>query len=529
MRCAMPLFAAALCSSPLAAQAPTCAEHEATLVPPSNHGARFGQTLDVEGDVAVIGAPQWGGTNDGGVFVYRRSGTTWSPEAFLALANSNWFGTEVLHEQGTLFVNYGNDGGTSGYVAVFEQVAAQWMLVDQIATSRGYPTYPLAFDGDTLVSFSRNAFFTDDDAVYVHRRSAGAWVQEAELVRPVPDSDRRFGEAAALVGDRLVVGSPGDSGDASELSSAYVYERTGTVWTERALLRGSDTAPDDEFGLSVSVRGATIAVGAPGNDEIAANRGAVYVFEHDGSGWTESTKLVPAVASAGQRFGVVVDLSTEHLFVGAPGVPDVPGLAGSVHVFDGSSGGWQESLRVVSPANPTFRFGVDLALDGDTLLVGEPQGSQGTGIAHVLRLDGPTPYCAGKVNSAGCVPFVSASGIPSVSSSGPFRVSAHDVIDGNFGFLLYGSRKANLDFHGGKLCIKAPVERLLPPKFAKPDGAPPCRGVLRRNFNAHIQGGTDPSLSAGAVVFAQWIQRDAGDPAGFGDSLTDALRFEICP
>ncbi len=138
-------------------------------------------------------------------------------------------------------------------------------------------------------------------------------------------------------------------------------------------------------------------------------------------------------------------------------------------------------------------------------------------------------YCTGKTNSLGCVPFLTTSGLPSVSDTGAFNVRGNDVLPGEAGFLLYSFKKSNLNFHGGKLCVKAPVQRLLPPKSAKATGSAPCTGVLSRNFNARIQTGADPQLTAGQGVHAQWLARDPADPAGFSDSLTDGARFVIAP
>jgi hypothetical protein len=141
----------------------------------------------------------------------------------------------------------------------------------------------------------------------------------------------------------------------------------------------------------------------------------------------------------------------------------------------------------------------------------------------------PVTYCTGKTSSLGCVPFVSTSGTPSATATAPFGIRAGDVLPGEIGFLLYGSKTSNLSFHGGKLCIKAQITRLLPPQSAKAIGTPPCSGLIKRDFNQRIQSGVDPQLTAGRRVVAQWSLRDPADPAGFGDSLTDAVRFEICP
>jgi hypothetical protein len=149
---------------------------------------------------------------------------------------------------------------------------------------------------------------------------------------------------------------------------------------------------------------------------------------------------------------------------------------------------------------------------------------------HEIRCDVATTYCTGKTSSLGCVPFLTTAGFPSATDSGAFRIEGHDLLPTETGFLLYGlNGRSNLNFHGGKLCVKAPVTRWLPGKQAKAVGAPPCAGVLGRDFNNRIQGGADPALTAGQRVHAQLRQRDGADPAGFGDSLTDGVEFTILP
>ena len=109
-----------------------------------------------------------------------------------------------------------------------------------------------------------------------------------------------------------------------------------------------------------------------------------------------------------------------------------------------------------------------------------------------------------------------------------FVISAVDVEPVEAGFIVYASKKANLDFHGAKLCVKLPFKRTPLKKAKNPGGG--CSGWrLNRNFNATIQNGLDPSLSVGATIFAQWRQRVPNDPAGFGDGLTNGLRFTIRP
>ena len=138
-------------------------------------------------------------------------------------------------------------------------------------------------------------------------------------------------------------------------------------------------------------------------------------------------------------------------------------------------------------------------------------------------------YCTGKTNSLGCVPFITTSGSPSATSINPFQIEANNFVASQLSILLYSFKKAELGFHGGTLCVKAPFTRLLPAKQSDNTGGFPCNGLVKRNFNTRIQSGVDPLLTAGANVFAQWMQRDPSDPAGFGDGLSNGVRFTIGP
>ncbi len=212
------------------------------------------------------------------------------------------------------------------------------------------------------------------------------------------------------------------------------------------------------------------------------------------------------------------------------------------------SAGWQirslrvsDSERYSSPFTPTLDWigdadtalllnftegrGVTIHDEGAAFQIGEIQGA-----ASWLHLPSEVEtYCTGKTNSLGCAPFLTTAGYPSAASTEPFLIRANDVLPGEAGFMLYGYNSNSLSFHGGKLCVKAPVARLLPPQFANSGGGEPCTGRLPRDFNVRIQSGNDVILQPGQTVFAQWLQRDPLDPAGFGDGLTNGVRFTIQP
>lgn len=140
-----------------------------------------------------------------------------------------------------------------------------------------------------------------------------------------------------------------------------------------------------------------------------------------------------------------------------------------------------------------------------------------------------TTYCTAKVNSLGCTPQISASGIGSTSSPLPFTLSASNVLNQKAGVLFYGYTSGATSFQGGIKCVVGQVRRSPTQNSGGATGANDCSGVLSYDFNTRIQAGTDPALIVGANVFAQWWYRDSADPTGFGTGLSDAVQFNVCP
>ena len=135
-------------------------------------------------------------------------------------------------------------------------------------------------------------------------------------------------------------------------------------------------------------------------------------------------------------------------------------------------------------------------------------------------------YGAGKLNSDGCVPQIAGGGLCSASDPNPFLITASLMLPGRSSLLVYGLAEASLPFQGGTLCVAAPL-RVIGSQLSAGSGS--CGGSCSFDFNTRVQSGADPALVPGVLVFAQWMQRDPVDPAGFQSGLSDALRFGIVP
>jgi hypothetical protein len=150
-------------------------------------------------------------------------------------------------------------------------------------------------------------------------RSGTAWTQQQKLVSSDGAAFDDFGKSVALSGDTALIGAPFDDiGANSDQGSAYVFDRTGTTWTQQSKLVAVDGGAGDIFGDYVALSGDTLLVGAR-RHRAGRNldQGSAYLFLRSGSTWIPQNKLSAADGLAGDQFGVAVALSSQIALIGA--------------------------------------------------------------------------------------------------------------------------------------------------------------------------------------------------------------------
>ncbi len=316
----------------------------------SNTGAndRFGQAVNLSGDgnTLAVGAT-WedsaatgvstdaSGEDDntasgaGAVYLFSRNGSAWSQLAYVKASN-----TEELDEFGQA-VSLSGDGNTLAVGATRENSAATGVSTD--------------------ASGENDNTAANAGAVYVFSRIDGDWSQQAYVKASNTGADDRFGQAVNLSGDgnTLAVGATGEDSAATGVSTdasgeedntannagaVYLFSRNGGAWNQLAYVKASNTEADDRFGQAVNLSGDgnMLAVGATSEDSIATGistdgsgengnqanfAGAVYVFSHSDSVWSQQVYVKASNTSRGDGFGGTVSLSVDGntLAVGAPG------------------------------------------------------------------------------------------------------------------------------------------------------------------------------------------------------------------
>lgn len=348
---------------------------------------QYGVAVAVSSDTLVVGAQgeasnQTGITNGasassnngaagaGAVFVYTRSGSAWSQQAYLKAPNAEAgdnFGSAVAIDGDTIVV--GAPAEDSNLTSVANGTTASG---DNSAAAAG--------------------------AAYVFRRTGGSWAQEAYLKGSGIAAGANFGYAVAISGDTIVVGAHGEN---SSTGAVYVFKRSGTSWAEEQRLTAVNGRGSDDFGISVAISSDTVAVGAIGEssnqasvtngatasaDTSAASAGAVYVYKRSGATWTQEAYLKANNSEAGDNFGFSVAVSSDTVLVGAVGEA---GTQGAAYVFTRSGTTWsQQAYLKASNASGGHNFGAGVGLYGNTAVIGADGVSSSAGATYVFSRSG---------------------------------------------------------------------------------------------------------------------------------------------
>jgi FG-GAP repeat/Thrombospondin type 3 repeat len=365
-----------------------------TLLQEQKLVASDGQFLDLLGGISAISGDTIAlyavdddrGTNAGAVYIFRRSGALWSEEAKLTASDgefSDFFGRSIAIDGETLVVGApgDNDGALdSGSVYVYTRSGSNWNLRTKLvandpAVNEGFGSSIALRDGTLAVGSAScsgaPAPTCSSGSVYMFTGSGSSWTQTSKLTAFDATVNDHFGVSLDLSGSNLIVGAHFDDDTGLNSGSAYIFTRSGGIWSQQAKLLASDGLAQNVFGLSVAIDEKIAIVGARSGDGREVDSGAAYVYEHESGVWSLRSKLVANDGSSGDSFGHRVLFGGEHLLVSAPGDDDQGSGSGSVYVFRLKDGAWIENSKFA--ANDTVaddQFGASLALQGNTLVVG---------------------------------------------------------------------------------------------------------------------------------------------------------------
>ncbi len=189
--------------------------------------------------------------------------------------------------------------------------------------------------------------------------------EDLKLQASDADVGDMFGNAVAIAGGIIAVGSPGDDDMGANSGAAYLLN--GATGMELFKLTPDDGATGDRLGYSIAMAGGIVAVGAPGRSDSGSASGAAYLF--DASTGAQLAKLTADDAEAGDEFGNSIAIDNGIVAVGAWRADDFGDGSGAAYLFDASTGNQLEKL-LPDAGNNYQTFGVSIAMDAGIVAVG---------------------------------------------------------------------------------------------------------------------------------------------------------------
>jgi len=356
----------------------------------------YGWSAVIEGDVLAVGAPYHDvlGEDTGAVFIFERSDGEWVETAYILPPFADplgWFGRWLAIDDGRLVIGapyedvLTEDGSfieDAGVAYVYEKVGAEW-----IRTGTLLPAVPHAgasFGWSVAIFGERIAISAWEDqvegvgagSVTVFRQHKGLWRAEAVLTPTDPTHRQMFGRDIELFNNVLVVGAPGDDTIAEDAGAVFVWHHYNNQWNFAGRLLASDGQELDRLGSQVSLHGNWLVAGGYDHDTPLWSMGAVYVWKLDNL-WNFHSKLTASDAQPGDWFGYATAIEGERMVIGAPhrAHPESQTYrSGAAYAFELRDDEWVE-VGVFGPVDAVLageraEFGWATDVSGATVVVG---------------------------------------------------------------------------------------------------------------------------------------------------------------
>ena len=346
----------------------------AKLLPPSvGEDDLFGFSVAIDANIAVVTGLGQGSSQSNRGFAYVFDAHT--GEQLLELIPSEsilgrGFGISSAINDGVIAIgaNRGtNNGLDSGSVYLFD--AKTGLQINKLFV-------PDAMSGDSIgrsLSIDNGFIATgavgDDDngfnfgAAYTIDMATPS--QVTKFLPADGSFQDHFATDVSISNGRVAIGAADSDENGISAGAAYVFSVSSFIPIVKLL--ANDAEPGDHFGVSVSIDGDTVAVGAPNDDDNGESSGAAYLF--DSTLGSQLFKLLPADGASNDLFGISISLSNQLVAVGSPGDADNGLVSGSVYLFDRDTG--LQTAKLLPDDGTAFDFfGHTVATDAQTIAVG---------------------------------------------------------------------------------------------------------------------------------------------------------------
>jgi len=304
----------------------------------------FGDAVAQDGDRLVVGAPDRLSAS-GAAYVFLRTGSAWTLEATLRASDpvgNARFGDAVAIDGDTLAVGAIGFNQSRGAVYVFTRSGSSWSQQQRLSLSGGVANDRLglsvALSGEALIAGAPglDGVAVDQGGAFVWRRSGSNWTLEANLRRSAPAQGDRLGWSVDIDGDVAVAGAPDAEANGPTNSGLVLsWLRSTGAWQGLSELASPEVSSGAQFGTEVRLSGPRLLVGAP-YDTIAGDslRGSAELFLLDDGQWLRRQRVLADGGAREDQFGSALALGGNIAGVTAPGtVIDGQTLAGAAYAY----------------------------------------------------------------------------------------------------------------------------------------------------------------------------------------------------
>lgn len=289
-----------------------------------------GQTLDQSAGVA----------NGGSVRVFQRSTGTnsWTLQTTLfpspVAANMGFGNALAFSEDGntlavgaSLYDIAGAGGNDVGAVYVFTRSGSTWSQQQLITRSvtGGADQFGAAVaitkDGNLLAIGCPRRASTDYGEVHIYTRSAGVWSLQTTLTASTPQTDDLLGASVALNGTGTILAAGMPQFDSSGVGSGdvLIFYRTGSSWSSGTpIITGPPVSQRRGADVTINASGNRVAIGMP--DFSPGGYTALSVISETGSPsvWLKGIIINSFGINAGNEsgFGLSMDNTGDILVIG---------------------------------------------------------------------------------------------------------------------------------------------------------------------------------------------------------------------
>ncbi|HTY58345.1 MAG TPA: T9SS type A sorting domain-containing protein [Bacteroidota bacterium] len=501
-----------------------------TGVTPGTSPARQGTSvaLSADGSTAIVGGPG-DNSRSGAAWIYTRTDGIWTQQggklvgtgAVDGLIGASQGQSVSLSADGnTAIVGGPLDSSGYGAVWVFTRNAGVWSqqggkLAATTASGEALQGWSVALSGDGNTAIVGGIYdLNNAGAAWIFVRANGTWTQQGFKLYGVDageGANQGWSVALSADGNRAIMGGSGDIGGTG---AVWVFTRTNGVWSQeggKIVGTGATGLATQGESVALSADGNTALVGGPAD---SLGNGAAWVFTRSAGTWTQQGNKISGRGQVrgiyGANQGSAVALTSDGNTALVGGSNDNSG-AGAAWAFTRNGTTWsQQGEKLVgSGARGSSSQGasVSASADGNTVLVGGPNDSTGTGAAWVFtRQEGVWGQMGGKLVGSGALGPANQATSVSLSSDGNTAAMGAPADSAGGGATWVFTRNASSwSQQGTKLVGRGGVNG--------PDGAGQGSSVaLSADGTTLIVGGPNDSTGTGAAwIFARssgsWIQQ----------------------